>query len=209
MSGNMVTMQSLVKTFGDFVAVDNVSLDVARGEVFGFLGPNGAGKSTTIRILCGLLEPTSGTANVAGYRVGPESEQIRRNIGYMSQKFSLYDDLTVSENIEFFGGLYGVKDGKLADRQQYVLEMAGLTEKRQEMTALLSGGWKQRNSVWHWDARSYMNRLFCFWTSRPRVWIRLRAGNSGTSSTGFRTKATPSLSPRTIWKKPSIATGWR
>lgn len=141
---HMVTMQALVKTFGDFVAVDNVSLDVARGEVFGFLGPNGAGKSTTIRILCGLLEPTSGTANVAGFRVGPESEQIRRNIGYMSQKFSLYDDLTVSENIEFFGGLYGVKEARLAERKQYVLEMSGLLEKQNEMTALLSGGWKQR-----------------------------------------------------------------
>jgi ABC-2 type transport system ATP-binding protein len=141
---SMVSIHQLVKTFGDFVAVDHVSLEVARGEVFGFLGPNGAGKSTTIRMLCGLLEPTSGQASVAGFRVGPESEQIRRNIGYMSQKFSLYDDLTVDENIDFFGGLYGVKGAKLDERKQYALEMAGLTGKRNEMTALLSGGWKQR-----------------------------------------------------------------
>jgi ABC-2 type transport system ATP-binding protein len=140
----MVSLRALAKTFGDFVAVDNVSLDVARGEVFGFLGPNGAGKSTTIRILCGLLEPTAGEATVAGFRVGPESGQIRHNIGYMSQKFSLYDDLTVSENIDFFGGLYGVNAGRLAERREYALEMAGLTEKRNELTALLSGGWKQR-----------------------------------------------------------------
>ena len=140
----MVSIRNLVKRFGDFVAVDNVSLDVARGEVFGFLGPNGAGKSTTIRILCGLLTPTSGTAKVAGFEVGPESDALRKNIGYMSQKFSLYDDLTVEENIDFFGGLYGVKNGKLAERKAYALEMAGLTEKRRELTSLLSGGWKQR-----------------------------------------------------------------
>lgn len=140
----MVTIDNLVKRFGEFVAVDQVSLEVERGEVFGFLGPNGAGKSTTIRILCGLLEPTSGKAEVAGFRVGPDSEQIRRNIGYMSQKFSLYDDLTVEENIDFFGGLYGVQGARLEERKRYTLAMAGLTEKRREMTALLAGGWKQR-----------------------------------------------------------------
>ena len=140
----MVTLRNLVRRFGDFVAVDNVTLDVAKGEVFGFLGPNGAGKSTTIRILCGLIAPTSGTAKVAGFEVGPQSEQIRRNIGYMSQKFSLYDDLTVEENIDFFGGLYGVEGERLQRRKQYVLEMAGLEGKRNELTAMLAGGWKQR-----------------------------------------------------------------
>ena len=115
----MVTIDKLVKRFGDFVAVDNVSLEVERGEVFGFLGPNGAGKSTTIRILCGLLEPTSGAATVAGYRVGAESEEIRRNIGYMSQKFSLYDDLTVEENIDFYAGLYTVPAAERAERKEY------------------------------------------------------------------------------------------
>lgn len=144
MPETMVTLRNLVRRFGDFVAVDDVTLDVAKGEVFGFLGPNGAGKSTTIRILCGLIAPTSGTAKVAGFEVGPESEQIRRHIGYMSQKFSLYDDLRVEENIEFFGGLYGVQGHRLQERKQYVLEMAGLESKRNELTGMLAGGWKQR-----------------------------------------------------------------
>jgi ABC-2 type transport system ATP-binding protein len=140
----MVTIQSLVKRFGDFVAVDNVSLSVDKGEVFGFLGPNGAGKSTTIRILCGLLDPTSGAATVAGYRVGEQSEEIRRNIGYMSQKFSLYDDLTVEENIDFYAGLYSVPRAELPARKDYVLKMAGIAERRKDLTSLLAGGWKQR-----------------------------------------------------------------
>jgi ABC-2 type transport system ATP-binding protein len=140
----MVTIDKLVKRFGDFIAVDNVSLGVEKGEVFGFLGPNGAGKSTTIRILCGLLEPTSGAATVAGFRVGDQSEEIRRNIGYMSQRFSLYDDLTVEENIDFFGGLYSVPAAEQAERKEYVLRMAGITEKRGALTHLLAGGWKQR-----------------------------------------------------------------
>jgi ABC-2 type transport system ATP-binding protein len=143
-SGPAVRIQNLVKRFGDFVAVDNVSLDVAPGEIFGFLGPNGAGKSTTIRILCGLLPPTSGEASVGGFDVRTQPEDIRRNIGYMSQKFSLYDDLTVSENIEFFGGVYGVSQEKLIARRDYVLNMAGLEDKRDMMTRLLAGGWKQR-----------------------------------------------------------------
>jgi ABC-2 type transport system ATP-binding protein len=133
-----------VKRFGDFVAVDRVSLEVAPGEIFGFLGPNGAGKSTTIRILCGLLSPSSGRATVGGFDVATQPEEIRQNIGYMSQKFSLYDDLTVEENIEFFGGIYGVSDKDLPTRRDYVLQMAGLEEKRKAMTRLLSGGWKQR-----------------------------------------------------------------
>jgi ABC-2 type transport system ATP-binding protein len=134
----------LVKRFGDFIAVDRVSLKVAPGEIFGFLGPNGAGKSTTIRILCGLLAPTSGRATVHGFDVATQPEEIRQNIGYMSQKFSLYDDLTVEENIEFFGGVYGVTDVAMPARRDYVLKMAGLEEKRNTMTRLLSGGWKQR-----------------------------------------------------------------
>ena len=143
-SGPAVVLEDLTKRFGDFVAVDNVSIEVAPGEIFGFLGPNGAGKSTTIRILCGLLAPTTGKATVAGFDVATQSEEIRKHIGYMSQKFSLYDDLTVDENIEFFGGIYGVPDEKFEERRNAVLEMAGLTEKRTMMTGLLSGGWKQR-----------------------------------------------------------------
>jgi len=143
-NGPAVHVEKLVKRFGDFVAVDDVSIDVARGEIFGFLGPNGAGKSTTIRILCGLLAPTSGKASVGGYDVSTQPEEIRQSIGYMSQKFSLYDDLMVEENIEFFGGVYGVPDAKLPARRDYVLKMAGLEDKRKMMTRLLSGGWKQR-----------------------------------------------------------------
>jgi ABC-2 type transport system ATP-binding protein len=142
--GNAVEIRELVKRFGDFVAVDNVSLEVARGEIFGFLGPNGAGKSTTIRILCGLLEPTSGDARVAGFDVKTQPEQIKKNIGYMSQKFSLYDDLTVEENIDLFSGIYGVPRARRAERKEFALRMSGLIERRSTMTNLLAGGWKQR-----------------------------------------------------------------
>ena len=139
-----VEIEDLVKRFGDFVAVDRVSLKVLKSEIFGFLGPNGAGKSTTIRILCGLLRPTAGRASVGGHDVATEAETIRRNIGYMSQKFSLYDDLTVEENIHFFSGIYGVPEALRAERRDYVLRMAGIEERRGAMTRLLSGGWKQR-----------------------------------------------------------------
>ena len=139
-----VEIENLVKTFGAFVAVDHVSLRVPRGEIFGFLGPNGAGKSTTIRMLCGLLTPTAGRAAVNGCSVAEQPELIRRNIGYMSQKFSLYDDLTVEENIDFFSGMYGVPHERRAERKQYVLRMADLAERRRALTGTLSGGWKQR-----------------------------------------------------------------
>jgi ABC-2 type transport system ATP-binding protein len=141
---NSVEMQDLVKTFGAFVAVDHVSLTVEKGEIFGFLGPNGAGKSTTIRMLCGLLTPTSGRASVNGFDVARQPEEIRKTIGYMSQKFSLYDDLTVEENIDFFTGIYGVPRERRAQRKRYVLEMADLTGRRDALTRTLSGGWKQR-----------------------------------------------------------------
>jgi ABC-2 type transport system ATP-binding protein len=139
-----VVIDDLVKTFGTFVAVDHVSLRVPKGEIFGFLGPNGAGKSTTIRLLCGLLTPTSSRASVNGFDVGTQPEEIRRSIGYMSQKFSLYDDLTVEENIDFFTGIYGVPHALRADRKHYVLQMANLEERRRALTRTLSGGWKQR-----------------------------------------------------------------
>ncbi|MBS1860000.1 MAG: ABC transporter ATP-binding protein, partial [Acidobacteria bacterium] len=141
---NAVEIQDLVKRFGGFVAVDRVSLTVSKGEIFGFLGPNGAGKSTTIRMLCGLLTPTSGSASVNGLDVATQPEEIRRSIGYMSQKFSLYDDLTVEENIDFFSGIYGVPPERRPERKSYVLEMANLTERRGTLTQTLSGGWKQR-----------------------------------------------------------------
>jgi ABC-2 type transport system ATP-binding protein len=139
-----VEVEGLVKRFDSFVAVDHVTFQVRRGEIFGFLGPNGAGKSTTIRMLCGLLRPTEGRARVGGLDVATQAETIRESIGYMSQRFSLYDDLTVEENIDFFSGIYGVPAGRRPERKEYVLRMAGLEERRPAMTRLLAGGWKQR-----------------------------------------------------------------
>jgi len=139
-----VRTEGLVKRFGDFVAVDQVTLAVQRGEIFGFLGPNGAGKSTTIRILCGLLQPSAGRAEVNGFDVAETPESVKQSIGYMSQKFSLYDDLTVEENIGFFGGVYGVAAERRVQRAEYVLRMAGLADQRGAMTRSLAGGWKQR-----------------------------------------------------------------
>jgi ABC-2 type transport system ATP-binding protein len=139
-----VEAENLTKTFGSFCAVDNVSFRVGRGEIFGFLGPNGAGKSTTIRILCGLLLPSSGRATVGGLDVMTQTETIRQRIGYMSQRFSLYDDLEVGENIDFFAGIYGVPRSQRAGRKAFVLDMAGLADKQRAMTRTLAGGWKQR-----------------------------------------------------------------
>ena len=143
-NGYSVEVEELVKRFGNFTAVDRISFQTRTGEVFGFLGPNGSGKSTTIRILCGLLHPTSGRAIVAGYDVVESPELIRRNIGYMSQKFSLYADLTVFENLRFYAGMYGVPSSELRGRIDWALEMAGLRGRESSPTSTLSGGWKQR-----------------------------------------------------------------
>jgi ABC-2 type transport system ATP-binding protein len=141
---NSVVVEDLVKRFGDFVAVDHINLAVRKGEIFGFLGPNGAGKSTTIRMLCGLLKPTSGRALVAGYDVGREPEAVRQRIGYMSQKFSLYNDLKVIENIRLFAGLYSVPASELQARIEWALAMANLKGQENLITGTLPGGWKQR-----------------------------------------------------------------
>ena len=139
-----VGVENLTRRFGTFTAVDDIGFQVKKGEIFGFLGPNGAGKSTTIRMLCGLLEPSSGTGTVGGYDIGKEAESIKLNIGYMSQKFSLYDDLTVEENIDFYGGIYGLRGSRLENRKAWALTMAGLEEHRRSLTVTLSSGWKQR-----------------------------------------------------------------
>lgn len=139
-----VIARDLVKRFGDFVAVDRISLQARRGEVLGFLGPNGAGKSTAIRMLCGLLRPTAGQALVAGYDVAREPEQVRRHIGYMSQRFSLYNDLRVIENIRFFAAMYDVPALELKERESWVLTMAGLSGRESALTGTLASGWKQR-----------------------------------------------------------------
>jgi ABC-2 type transport system ATP-binding protein len=139
-----VVVENLEKRFGDFAAVDRISFQVRRGEVFGFLGPNGAGKSTTIRMLCGILRPSGGSGTVAGFDIRTQPEQIKANIGYMSQRFSLYQDLTVEENIDFYSGIYCIPAAKKKERKEWVIEMAGLAGHRHQPTAILSGGWKQR-----------------------------------------------------------------
>ncbi len=139
-----VSVSDLTKTFGDFTAVNNTSFRVKEGEIFGFLGPNGSGKTTTIRMLCGLLPPTSGTGMVAGRDIFTQQSAIKPEIGYMSQKFSLYNDLTVEENLDFYAGVYGLTDSHLTSRKRWALEMAGLTGRERAMTRDLSGGWKQR-----------------------------------------------------------------
>ena len=142
--GNVIQVLDLTRKFGNFTAVDRVSFTVNHGEIFGFLGPNGSGKTTTIRMLCGLLQPTSGEATVLGQDMMVASNRFRSQIGYMSQKFSLFADLTVSENVNFYGGLYSLSGQLLAERKKWVLQMAGLTGKENLLSRDLSGGWKQR-----------------------------------------------------------------
>jgi ABC-2 type transport system ATP-binding protein len=143
-SSKAVTVTNLEKRFGGFVAVNRVSFEVSAGEIFGFLGPNGAGKSTTIRMLCGILPPSGGTGAVAGFDIRRQSENIKASIGYMSQKFSLYQDLTVEENIDFYSGIYRIPASEKQHRKERTIAMAGLQEHRRRPTAVLSGGWKQR-----------------------------------------------------------------
>src|SRR5687767_14680962 len=141
---NAIEVRHLSRRFGDFVAVNDVSFGVASGEIFGFLGSNGAGKSTTIRMLCGLLRPSSGKATVGGVDVTNDPEGVKRRIGYMSQRFSLYEKLTVDQNIAFFGGVYGLEADRLAIRREFVVEMAGLRGRERALTGTLSAGWRQR-----------------------------------------------------------------
>jgi len=144
LENNAIEVRHLTRRFGQFVAVDDISFDVTRGEIFGFLGSNGAGKSTTIRMLCGLLEPTSGTAIVGGVDVTRDPEGVKRRIGYMSQRFSLYELLTVDQNIAFWGGIYGLDAARLAARRRFAIEMAGLAGRENTLARDLAGGWRQR-----------------------------------------------------------------
>ncbi|MBI4887228.1 MAG: ABC transporter ATP-binding protein [Acidobacteria bacterium] len=144
---NTIEVRHLTRRFGAFVAVDDLTFDVGQGEIFGFLGANGAGKSTTIRMLCGLLRPSSGTARVGGIDVGSDPEAVKRRIGYMSQRFSLYEKLTVDQNIAFFGGIYGLSGDRLAARRAFALEMAGLRGREGALTGELAAGWRQRLSL--------------------------------------------------------------
>ena len=139
-----IEVNNLTKNFGSFVSVDHINFKVRKGEIFGFLGANGAGKSTTIKMLCAILDPTEGDATVGGYSIKTQPEMVKRNIGYMSQRFSLYNDLSVEENIEFFGGVYGIEKDLLKEREKWVLDIAGLQGKEKILTASLPGGIKQR-----------------------------------------------------------------
>ncbi|TSA51188.1 MAG: ABC transporter ATP-binding protein [Sphingobacteriales bacterium] len=141
---NIIEVENLVKRFGSFTAVDNISFQVRKGEVFGFLGANGAGKTTAIKMLIGLWSPTSGKANVAGFNLFTETEQIRKNIGYMAQRFSLYEDLTVIENIQFYGGIYGLRKNILKERTEELISELGMESFRKELIKNIPLGWKQK-----------------------------------------------------------------
>ncbi len=173
MGDAVITTRELTKTFGSFTAVNKVSIEVGQGEIYGFLGPNGSGKSTTIRMLCGILEPTSGSGTVLGYDLARESEKIKRRIGYMSQKFSLYDDLTVYENLDFYAGLYSIPHRERKKRISEMIDMALLKGREGELVANLSGGWKQRLA------------LGCAIISRPSI-LFLDEPTSGVSPTSRR-----------------------
>jgi ABC-2 type transport system ATP-binding protein len=142
----VIVCEKLTKRFGDFVATDEITFEVHKGEIFGFLGANGAGKTTAMRMLCGLSAPTSGKATIAGFDVYTQTEQIKKNIGYMSQKFSLYENLTVLENIEFFGGIYGLSDQQIKDKTNELLDRLGLKSEAKKLVASLPLGWKQKLS---------------------------------------------------------------
>lgn len=173
MDNTVITTHELTRVFGSFTAVNKISMEVRRGEIYGFLGPNGSGKSTTIRMLCGILEPTSGSGNVLGYDLVTEAEKIKRKIGYMSQKFSLYDDLTVYENLDFYAGLYSIPHRERKKRIGEMIDMALLTGREDELAANLSGGWKQRLA------------LGCAIISRPAI-LFLDEPTSGVSPTSRR-----------------------
>ncbi|HSU39018.1 MAG TPA: ABC transporter ATP-binding protein, partial [Polyangiaceae bacterium] len=142
MSDKVIVTRGLSRRFGELVAVRDVSLEVERGEIFGVLGPNGAGKSTTIRMLCGILDPSSGEGTVVGFDIRRDAERVKQRIGYMTQRFSLYEDLTVEENLKFYAGIYGVPLGKRRRRVGEVLERTGLVARRAQIAGTLSGGWK-------------------------------------------------------------------
>lgn len=144
---NGIDVKNLTKKFGRFTAVNSISFGVKKGEIFGFLGPNGAGKSTTIRMLCGILRPTSGRSTVGGFSIDAQPEEIKKIIGYMSQRFTLYGDLTVEENIDFYGGIHGLSPSTKEERKKWVIKMAGLIGRENSLTRELAGGWKQRLSL--------------------------------------------------------------
>jgi ABC-2 type transport system ATP-binding protein len=188
-TGEAIVVRELEKRFGAFTAVDKISFTVRPGEIFGFLGSNGSGKSTTIRMLCGILTPTSGEAKVAGYDIVTEAEEVKHAIGYMSQKFSLYEDLTPAENLRFYLGIYSVPEKEWAERSAWILDMTRLAEARDRLTRELPPGLRQR----------------FFSTSRPPASIRSPGAISGISSAGSPERESPFLSRHTIWMRRATA----
>ena len=202
-----VEIENLVKRFGDFVAVDHVSLEVRAGEIFGFLGPNGAGKVDHHPHPVRSAGPTRATATVAGFDVATQSEEIKQNIGYMSQKFSLYDDLTVEENIEFFSGVYGVPREAAPERKRLRSENGGPRRQAQDHDALLAGGWKQRLAL----GCAILHEPPILFLDEPTSGVDPDRAPQflGADLSAFRGRATPSSSPRITWTRPNTATASR
>ena len=204
---NAIEVQNLTRRFGNFVAVNDVSFEVRAGEIFGFLGSNGAGKSTTIRMLCGLLQPTSGTATVGGIDVIRDPEGVKRRIGYMSQRFSLYETLTVDQNIAFFGGIYGLTGDRLAARRDFVLDMAGLRGRERELTRSLAGRLASAPRAWLRDSPRAAHRV-----SR-RADRRCRSAVAPAVLAAHRRRSPRAVSPfssrRITSTRPSTVTGSR
>jgi len=196
-----IDVEGLTKSFDGRKVVRNLSMRVKRGEIYGFLGPNGSGKTTTIRMLCGLLTPDEGHGTCLGYDIRTQADEIKRHVGYMTQRFSLYEDLSVRENLEFVARLYGVADPAAASRA--MIERLGLEGREAQLAGELSGGWKQRLAL---GACTLPNRSFFFSTSRPPASIRRRDASSGTRSMRSRATGSRCWSPHTTWTKPSAAT---
>jgi ABC-type multidrug transport system ATPase subunit len=200
----IIKAERLTKKFGSLVAVDQVNLDIQVGEIFGFLGPNGSGKSTVIRMLCGLLQPSAGRAEIDGLDVVKQTEEVKRRIGYMSQRFSLYEDLTVEENIDFYAAIYGLTPAELKLRRNSVIDLVGL-ETRMEQWRDAFGGY---NGGWRSPVRFCAGQKSFFSTNRPRGSIRWRGEKFGTCSFDLPVRARRCSSRLTTWMRRSAVRGW-
>ena len=201
-----VHSQKLCKKFGDITAVNNVDLQIPRGQIYGFLGPNGSGKTTIIRMLCGLLTPTSGSASILGLRVPQQAEALRQKIGYMTQKFSLYDDLTVEENMHFIAKIYGLRRSAARERISDLLQRYALGEMRKRRAGAMSGGQRQRLAL----ATATIHQPTMLFLDEPRLRSILKTdGIFGKNCSTSVTRAQPFSCPPTIWTRQSAATNWR